>query len=274
MEKTINELLLEMKESLAALTFENPAKHAREAVEVIFNIILKLKDFALAYEFADEAEKITLYKEYKPLFVSELYYHLKIYRWETERPEPLRQQREFLRKKIKEVMDWFDEHKTYSKYVRSGKTDRDKDYYLPGYEDKLCTPLFSFDRDPAFCTAKGQDAALLLANRRLLAELEKQLATLKKGSGGWFGLPKLKWTLKAIDLVELIYGLYLTGAINNGKAELKDIAETFQQIFDVKLDNYSFTFTQSIHYRKSGSIRFLREMIEAILKKLDELDGK
>lgn len=274
MEKTINELLSEMKEGLAVLAFENPAKQAREAVEVVFNITLKLKDFALTYVFADEAEKISFYRDYKPLFAGELYYYLKLYRLETERPEPLRQQKDYLRKKINEVEDWFDNHKAYSKYARSGKTDRDAEYYLPGYEDKLYTPLFSFDRDAAFCAAKGQDAALLVANRRLLAELEKQLAALKQNSGSWFGLPKLKWTLKAIDLVELIYGLYLTGAINNGKAELKDIAETFQQIFDVKLDNYSFTFTQSIHYRKSGSIRFLREMIEAILKKLDELDGK
>jgi hypothetical protein len=274
MEKMIDELLLEMKEGVAGLAFENPAKQAREAVEVIFDITLKLKDFALTHVFEDEAEKIRLYRDYKPLFTSELYYYLKLYRLESERPEPLRQQKDYLRKKIKEITDWFDDHKSYSKYARSGNTDRDAEFYLPGYEDKIYTPLFSFDRDPAFCTAKGQDAALLLGNRRLLAELEKQLAALKQNSGGWFGLPKLKWSFKAIDLVELIYGLYLTGAINNGKAELKDIAETFGQLFDVKLDNYSFTFTQSIHFRKSGSIRFLREMIEAILKKLDELDGK
>jgi hypothetical protein len=274
MEKTMNELLLEMQAGLAALVFESPVKQGREAVEVIFNIVLKLKDFALSYDFADDAEKISLYKVYKPLFVSELYYHLKLYRLESERPEPLRQQKPYLRKKIKTVTDWLDDHKGFCKYMRLGKTNRDAEFYLPGYEDKLYTPLFSFDRDPAFCAAKGQEAALLIANKRLLIELESQLAALKKRVGGFLGLPKLKWTFKAIDLVELIYGLYLTGAINNGKAELKDIAETFQQVFDVKLDNYSFTFTQSIHYRKSGSIRFLREMIEAILKKLDELDGK
>jgi hypothetical protein len=273
MEKMIDELLVEMKEGLAGLTFENPAQKAHEAVEVVFRVILKLKDFALGYDFTDEAEKIRLYKVYKPLFVSELYYYLKICRLESERPEPLRAQRDYLREKIRSISSWFIAHKAFCSYARSGRKDRDADYYLPGYED-LYTALFSFDRDPAFCTAKGQDAAILLANKRLLAELESQLSALKQRFGGWLSLPKLKWTLKAIDLVELIYGLYLTGAINNGKAELKDIAETFQQIFDVKLDNYSFTFTQSIHYRKSGSIRFLREMIEAILKKLDELDGK
>jgi len=274
MEKMIDELLVEMKMGVAGLAFENPAKRAHDAIEVVFGVVLKLKDFALSYGFTDDAEKIRFYKEYKPLFVSELYYYLQIYRLESERPEPSRLQKVYLRKRIKAVTDWFDEHKAYCKYARSGHTDRDAEFYLPGYQHEIYTALFSFDRDPAFCTAKGHEAALLLANRRLLTELESQMAALKKSSGGFLGLPKLKWTFKAIDLVELIYGLYLTGAINNGKAELKDIAETFQQVFDVKLDNYSFTFTQSIHYRKSGSIRFLREMIEAILRKLDELDGK
>ncbi len=273
MEKMINELLVEMKEGLASLTLENPAQKAHEAVEIILKVILKLKDFALGYDFKDEAEKIRLYKVYKPLFVSELYYYLKIYRLESERPELLHAQRNYLREKIRSISGWFGAHKAFCRYVRSGRNNRDADYYLPGYED-LYTALFSFDRDPAFCTAKGQDAAVLLGNKRLLTELEGRLAGLKKNRGGFFGLPKLKWTFKAIDLVELIYGLYLTGAVNNGKAELKDIAETFQQVFYVKLDNYSFTFTQSIHYRKSGSIRFLREMTDAILKKLDELDGK
>ncbi|EHQ24621.1 RteC domain-containing protein [Mucilaginibacter paludis] len=274
MEKMIRELQEEMQAGLAGLAFENPVKQAREAVEVVFAVIFKLKDLALSYTFADKDELIRFHKEFKPLFVSELYYYLQRYRLESERPEPLKLQKEHLGKMIKRAGNWFDDHKAYIKYVRSGRTDRDAEFYLPGYQDKLYTPIFSFDRDPAFCSARGQEAALLLANRRLLAEWGKELAALKKSSGGFLGLPKLKWTFKAIDLVELIYGLYLTGAINNGKAELKDIAETFQQIFDVKLDNYSFTFTQSIHYRKSGSIRFLREMIEAILKKLDELDGK
>lgn len=273
MEKTINELLLEMREGVAAVADENPVLKAKKAAKLVFNIILKLKDFAVAYQFPDQETQIRFFKEFKPVFVSELYYHLKIYRLESERPDPRHMQKKYLHTKLKAIANWLDAHKEFSKYIRSGETAHDPEYYLPGHHNEF-TPLFSFDSDPAFCTAKGHEAALLIANKRLAAELEGRLTTLKKNTGSWLSLPKLKWTLKAIDMVELIYGLYLTGAINNGKAELKDIAETFGQVFDVKLDNYSFTFTQSIHYRKSGSIRFLREMIEAILKKLDELDGK
>lgn len=263
MEKKIYELLAEMKNNVAGLS-------PREAAEVALQSIMELKDLVLANDFPDDAERIAFYKKDKPAFVAELYYHLRLYRLECELPEPLRLQRRHLQQAVKSLNRWFDDHRDFCRYDRSGATDKDAEYYQPGYTDRF-TPLFSFDRDPAFCTAKGHEAALLLANRRLLVELENRLAVLKQSDGPLFRLPKLNWTYKAIDLVELIYGLYLTGAV---KAELKDIAETFQQVFDVKLDNYSFTFTQSIHYRKSGSIRFLREMIEAILKKLDDLDGK
>ena len=121
MEKTIDELLLEMKAGLAD-------KQPREAVETVFEVILKLKDFALGYAFADDAEKISLYKVYKPLFVSELYYQLQLYRLGSEMPEPLRQQKAFLRKKIKGVSDWFEEHSDFCKYDRSGKTSRDAEF--------------------------------------------------------------------------------------------------------------------------------------------------
>lgn len=46
--------------------------------------------------------------------------------------------------------------------------------------------------------------------------------------------PPLQWTGNAIDLVELIYGIYEMGCINNGEMPLKQLAPLLYRIFGVE----------------------------------------
>ena len=78
-----------------------------------------------------------------------------------------------------------------------------------------------------------------------------------------------KWTGKVIDLVELKYGLHVTGSINNGNASLKDIKECLEEAFDVDLGNTSSYF-QDIIRRKNGSTTFLDLMKAKLLQRIDE----
>lgn len=53
--------------------------------------------------------------------------------------------------------------------------------------------------------------------------------------------PPLQWTGNAIDLVELIYGIYEMGCINNGEMPLKQLAPLLYRIFGVEAkDCYRF----------------------------------
>ena len=44
----------------------------------------------------------------------------------------------------------------------------------------------------------------------------------------------MRWTGKASDLVELIYGVSEMGCINGGEASLKEIAAYFYKVFGVQ----------------------------------------
>ena len=46
--------------------------------------------------------------------------------------------------------------------------------------------------------------------------------------------PSMRWTGKASDLVELIYGVSEMGCINGGEASLKEIAAYFYKVFGVQ----------------------------------------
>lgn len=49
---------------------------------------------------------------------------------------------------------------------------------------------------------------------------------------------KLFWTGSKTDLIELIYALNSSDDINNGVADIKEVAVIYKQIFNIDLGNY------------------------------------
>ena len=64
--------------------------------------------------------------------------------------------------------------------------------------------------------------------------------------------PPLRWTGKASDLVELIYGVSEMGCINGGEASLKEIAAYFYKVFGVQAKG-CYNIYNDIKMRKNES---------------------
>ena len=62
----------------------------------------------------------------------------------------------------------------------------------------------------------------------------------------------MRWTGKASDLVELIYGISEMGCINGGEASLKEIAAYFYKVFGVQAKG-CYNIYNDIKMRKSES---------------------
>ena len=74
-------------------------------------------------------------------------------------------------------------------------------------------------------------------------------------------------------MVELVYALYAGAVYNNGLAEIKEIAETFEQLFQVDLGNYYHVFNE-IRLRKKNRTSLLDLLREKVIRKMDALDEK
>ncbi len=83
----------------------------------------------------------------------------------------------------------------------------------------------------------------------------------------------LSWTASKADLIELINSLQAGGAFNNGKTGIKEIAETFQKLFQIDLGNYYNVFNE-IRLRKKNRTAFLDHIREKLIRKMDSLDEK
>lgn len=81
---------------------------------------------------------------------------------------------------------------------------------------------------------------------------------------------KLTWTASKTDLVELLYGIFYTSALNNGTLNLKQIATFLETTFDISIGDFYRTYLQ-MRIRKNRTA-FLNRMKKVLEEKMDELD--
>ena len=82
---------------------------------------------------------------------------------------------------------------------------------------------------------------------------------------------KLFWTGNKTDLIELIYALHSSGAINSGTADIKEMASACEQIFNIDLGDYYRTFLE-IRSRKINQTKFIDKLKESLTKRIEDTD--
>jgi len=83
---------------------------------------------------------------------------------------------------------------------------------------------------------------------------------------------RLKWTDEKIKLVELAYGIFLSGSLNNGKLEIADVVHWLEQSLNIDL-GVAYRKFISIGRRKNLSYtKYLDEMREKIVNYISEKD--
>ena len=82
---------------------------------------------------------------------------------------------------------------------------------------------------------------------------------------------RLNWSGKLIDLVEIVYGLYVGRCINGGRCDIKEIVTAFEQLFGVRL-SHIYNRLLAIRNRKNGRTPFLKWLSEQIERDADQKD--
>lgn len=212
----------------------------------------------------------------KPEFTSLFICNLAIFNIESERPVgPAKSGKEYYEQEQDRIQQYFDANAEFHKYYRSGATHLDEQYFTRGNLD-IHMPIgtFMLDLDGNFSTMCDYKIARILANEKISEYLQSAISALElqqqaptsKGS-----IPALSWTASKTDLIELLYGFYCFGAINNGNVELSKIVSLFESLFNTSLGNYCRVF-QQIRIRKNNRTSFIDSVREKLIGYMDELD--
>jgi hypothetical protein len=253
---------------------EDKVKICKTAVCLTGKTLAQLRKHLLKTKFKNTEEEIWFFKEAKPEILSKLIYYDKLYHIEVRRPMG----REKIIRKYLETELMYLEHSslTYTEfylYLRSGQTLHDELYFTRNKQntDNDCIAK-RFDLDPNLSTGYDVKVAKIMANEQLISYLDKEIHKLRgdnlKHPNISSKIHVLEWTGPKTGMVELIYGLAQAGTFNHGKADHKDIAGYFEQVFNVSLGNFYKTF-EKIRMRDCGPTTFLDSVK---LKLLDYTD--
>lgn len=283
MQETTSKYLLELDEQLRFLNLEmdSPIKVAETAIAITLKSIDKLKSFVIKYKFSSQLDEIHFFKKVKPLFLSRLIYYNHIYIIETHKPHGGEKAlRKYLNNELQTLKQFFDKNLDFYKYYRTGSDYLDHKYFLRGKHDiKLSIDSFYFETDQRFSTSHDFKTAKIIANDQIQVYLETELANIErkelKAQSNLKSelLPKstIFWTGSKIALIELLYAFHADGSFNNGKAELKQIADFIENSFGVELGQFNRTFLE-LRARKTGRTKYLDALKDKLIKRMDDAD--
>jgi hypothetical protein len=127
---------------------------------------------------------------------------------------------------------------------------------------------------PEFSSSHDMLWAKIKAMYRFIHYIREAMQKLNAGNAMLFDEKKHKvllWTAPKTALTELIYALYSNGALNHGGADINTIAASFEDFFNIKIDNIYKTYSE-IKERKSSKTKFLEELMMNLQQKIHKED--
>ncbi len=273
-----NEKLEELNQDLSSILLMNNNKLSihKQAIELCINTLHSVKKHFNDLNTLSAENEIYFFKEIKPLFMSKLIYHIGVFNIESLLPNGGKKSKiKYYKKHLKAGKNFFKSNKTFYKYYRTQSSYLDEKFFTRNnYDINLNVTPNLFEFDPDFSTSHDHIVSQILAYDLLQFYIEEKLSDLKFGKTPIRkNVPKndMNWTGSKIALIELIYALHSSGSINNGTADIKEIAKVTAQIFKVDLGNYYHTFAE-IKSRKTNQTKYLDSLKESLINYIKKSD--
>jgi hypothetical protein len=131
----------------------------------------------------------------------------------------------------------------------------------------MCADLEDYQADEMFSTSHDYKLSKIIANERYQEYLLHQINNTENITS--CNLCPITWTSNQTDLIELIYALAESGAINNGNIEIKHLIDNFQALFQVDLHHYYRKYTDITNRKKERTV-FLDRLKVGLIRRMEE----
>jgi hypothetical protein len=260
----IGQLQEEMKTKLSSVSpFNDELPVIGNTVSYLRSTLHQLHKYIAEYQFISVTEEIDFFKNTKPILVSQYLFHHKIFSIRSLSSfQRASQQRERIIKAMETEQMFVKKNYPFYIYCMSNATHLDEQYFL-----RNLSAHESITVNPRFSTSHDGKLSRFIAGELMKPVLVNQLNYLDNQSD--HATSSLTWTASKTDLTELIYALQATGVFNDGTADLRQVAGTFQAMFGIDLKDY-YRLYQDIRVRKTSQKSFIIRLKEHLQAKLDE----
>lgn len=267
----------EFEKGLNRLTSEksDPFNRLRATVHWINQALEEIKQTILQEGFKNPADEIHFFKKVKPHVKACLIYEVEYFRLRMDRPAGTKDMiNGFYQKQLKKIQQVFREYDFQYHYFKSDSSELDHVFFIRRHDvsKALIYQNADPDPDPQFSTSMDFLFARFIASERLqnylIGELLETGAT--SGTEAVISERGLVWTGEAINLVEVAYGLWLTGQVNNGEATISEIIYWLEQRFKLKIGRAYRRWTEISRRKLISPTKYLDQMKESINKRIDD----
>jgi hypothetical protein len=268
-EEVINEII--SREGMSHL------KRAEKAIPVCNKTLSLMQDIVEKEDFESPEMEITFFKSIKVIPMSFLIYFSEIRSCEVQKPKAgVDFQVRFFEKEIKKINKFFSRNSDFVHYMEQGHSYLDHQFFSRSHFNNFpLTPVINYYQYPEFTTSHDMLWAKIQAMYKYIHYIRSSIQILKPGKKQLFNEKRHKlllWTGSKTSMVELIYALYSTGVLNHGTVELSAVTSSFEDFFNVKLENIYKTYSE-IKSRKGSKTKFLDDLRLNLELKMDKDDA-
>lgn len=268
MDNTYQELLYELERSLHEIENATISK-IEKCSKKLSHCQLLIKQLRLSYLSKlsnDNKEDIHFFKVIKPKFSSELQYQTTLFNYYKSSPRgSLKLKKQHINECLERESQFTSLHSEFYHYTLIGQTHLDHIYFERVDYDLRIHSGLEFPTDPVFSSPADLTLSKLESSLRFIQFLKNELYALKNPTldPSWEFTRNLSWNGSKTDLIELVYALTATNAVD---AELKDTIQLLEKIFRIDLGNFYRTYTD-IKLKKNPA-SFLDELKINLLEKI------
>lgn len=255
-------------------------KKLKDQIKLTKELLVKLRVHVRNHKFKDLKEEIYFFKHIKPCICAVLIYYKNQLKYQVSKPNTINSlSKNYLKNQLKKLESKKRKNLSFYKYYKQENTFLDHVYFL---RENKQLDLFSADLsihiDSEFYTSHDTLAAEVISYDLLTNFYKKEIKKLKSISSGKFDddnkrvQSSLKWTASKTDLVELIYALKISGAVNTGHINTKELVTVFSSVFNIEVSNYYKTYSE-IKNRNTERSKFLNKLLQDFEAKLEYDDG-
>ncbi|WP_010136383.1 RteC domain-containing protein [Ochrovirga pacifica] len=243
----------------------------------------QIRVYVRTLSFKNTQEEITFFKNIKPGICGEIKFLKLQMAYKTEKPfVSIEKQKKYIHKELRRLESKKKKNLNFYRYIKQGQTTLDDKYFIRGNEQLALFSQTDYpDIDPEFTTSHDLLACEVVTYDLLTEFYKQELHCLHNIENGCYNVSSekestihnsLSWTASKTDLIELIYSLKCSGAVNNGEVNIKEIIEIFETLFGIELGNYYKTFGE-IQNRNKDQTKFLNKLSLNLVRKIELEDA-
>ena len=257
---------------LAELKFkcDDPIEESKKAISLITEFLDQTQMILTSHQFSSTKNEMDYFKKEYPKIYEKLHYYKSLKAIEARKNSfclDIYQEIEILEAAKNSLKIYQDQEVMMLSSCNNSSIEEEEKFFLRDYYKWRKVNFLSASNDNYSINSISEIIGKRNAARNLIKQIDERLHKLTNPKQGI--TTNLKWTDSKVNLILLIYGLYVSESINNGDVELNQLIEVFEKMFNVDLKNFHSQLND-IKAKKGNQFKFIDTLKNSLETRLNQ----